>query len=73
MTNAQAPSAKRLIIEQLYAAWLAAPDMRLGQLIVNAILPEAPVSVTMRLYDLGDETFGEVVEGYAAVCGGRQR
>lgn len=34
--RAHKPEQKRAIIERLYAAWLAKPDLRLGQLIANA-------------------------------------
>ncbi len=34
--RARTPEQKRQVIETLYNAWLALPDMRLGQLLTNA-------------------------------------
>lgn len=34
--RAVTPEQKRAVIERLYAAWLAKPNLRLGQLIANA-------------------------------------
>lgn len=35
--RALTPEKKRAVIEQLYATWLALPQLRLGQLIDNAV------------------------------------
>ena len=37
--RAETPEQKRQVIERLYAAWLANPDSRLCQLIMNATHP----------------------------------
>jgi hypothetical protein len=39
--RAETPGEKRAIIERLYAAWLIMPDLRLGQLLENAV-PGSP-------------------------------
>lgn len=35
--RAQTPEQKRAVIEAVYAAWCASPDLRLGQLLMNAL------------------------------------
>ena len=35
--RALTPEQKRALLDQLLAAWLEAPNLRLGQLIVNAV------------------------------------
>lgn len=40
--RAQTPEQKREVVERLLASWLAIPELRLGQLIVNAMQAAAP-------------------------------
>jgi hypothetical protein len=35
--RAVTPEQKRAVVERLYAAWLKVPNLRLGQLIANAV------------------------------------
>lgn len=47
--RAQTPEQKREIIERLYTLWQAHPDLRLGQLILNAYSTDS-VSVEGSIY-----------------------
>lgn len=51
--RADTPEEKRAVIESLYVAWLCFPELRLGQLIVNAM----PRNVDDILYNLEDLSF----------------
>ena len=51
--RATTPEQKRSVIEQIYAAWLAHPQLRLGQLVCN-LSPEAD-PFNIEDFDLVDE------------------
>lgn len=70
--RAQTPGEKRAVVERLYAAWLAAPELRLGQLITNALLPGSG-SATAALYYATDTELGAVTEAVAAHHGRNPR
>lgn len=63
-TRAVTPEQKREVIERLLAAWMRAPDLRLGQLISNSVYE--PVSGRMvDLFTIEDVVFVESVERFA--------
>ena len=55
--RALTPAQKKEVINRLYVAWLSDPDLRLGQLIVNA-LPEN------RMFYIEDFELVESLESY---------
>ena len=64
--RAQTPGEKRAVIERLYAAWLAAPDLRLGQLIDLG-------AEKASLFYIEDQPFAEHMEKFAAHHGRNPR
>ena len=70
--RAHTPNEKRAVIEKLYAAWIAMPELRLGQLITNAVLPGSG-EATAPLYFIEDTIIGGVVDKFAADHGRKPR
>lgn len=67
--RALTPEQKRAVVERLYAAWLASPSQRLGQLTVNTmqmVVPEGGKELVSRLFYIEDETLIEKIEGFVA-------
>jgi hypothetical protein len=58
---------KRAVLERLLAAWLRAPELRLGQLIDNAV--RAKTGCLPDLFDVEDEQLAELVEAFVAGAG----
>lgn len=56
------PEQKRQVIQRLFIAWLKAPRLRFGQLIVNAVYQNRGVSDTTRLYNTEDDLLVEDIE-----------
>ena len=67
--RAETSEEKRAIVERLYAAWLLVPELRLGQLIVNATrnLTQFPGDV----FYIEDETLADAVNAHASKRAGR--
>jgi hypothetical protein len=57
--RAQAEYEKSLVIKRLFAVWRSNPNLRLGQLIENAVTPVAQ-------YYIEDFPFIEAIERYYA-------
>ena len=57
--RALTPEAKRAVVERILRAWLAKPDLRLGQMIEAARDRYAPLT---DLFHLEDEALAEAVE-----------
>jgi hypothetical protein len=55
---------RRVIIERLLAAWVAAPELRLGQLIVNS-LDFGPSADSAKLFYKRDGDFVVAIEQFA--------
>jgi hypothetical protein len=49
---------KRVIIERLYVAWLRAPELRLGQLLDNAVAGDGRLT----LFNVEDEPLVTITE-----------
>jgi hypothetical protein len=66
--RAETPEQKRAIVERLYAAWLARPHQRLGQLVDNAVHTQLRTRTKYVFqFDVEDETLVEAVEKFAGV------
>lgn len=62
---------KRAIVERLLRAWEARPEMRLGELVQNAMYARTADGLTdgATLYFTDDETLATVVELFASARG----
>jgi len=63
--RAKTPEHKRAVIERLYAAWIALPDLRLGQLI------ECACDKRPDLFYVEDEDLVADAEAFVAECAAR--
>lgn len=57
--RALTPEAKRAVVERILRAWLAKPDLRLGQLLVSSCERVTP---PLPLFSVEDEALAGVVE-----------
>ena len=62
--RAETPEQKRAVIERILAAWERAPEIRFGQLLVNANNASTSASAVALFY-AEDEALAEAVERFA--------
>lgn len=64
--RAETPEQKRAVIERILAAWLRAPELRFGQLLVNANNASTSASAVAMFY-AEDEALCEAAERFTAL------